>query len=174
MILFVPNPNVVAYRSSVEHGPPICPTQKFVVAGAIAVQTSTIQTYERMWAFMSTTEPSVFVGGNEDGVARVRSENGKYAFLAESTTIDYMNQRPPCDTMKVGSNLDSKGYGVATPLGSDLRFTAPLPVPNSPQKSNFQLLLLLLLLTIQYNTMIKLVYRRDKKCRGARWQERFT
>lgn len=74
-----------------------------------------------MWAFMSTTEPSVFVLGNEEGVARVRAENGKYAFLAESTTIDYMNQRPPCDTMKVGSNLDSKGYGVATPLGSDLR-----------------------------------------------------
>jgi len=48
---------------------------------------------------------------------------GKYAFLAESTTIDYMNQQLPCDTMKVGSNLDSKGYGVATPLGSDLRYT---------------------------------------------------
>jgi len=70
---------------------------------------------------MSTTEPKVFVRSNEEGVARVRAENGKYAFLAESTTIDYMNQSPPCDTMKVGGNLDSKGYGVATPLGSDLR-----------------------------------------------------
>jgi len=86
------------------------------------VKTSTIQTYERMWAFMSTTEPSVFVTSNEEGDKRVRAENGKYAFLAESTTIDYMNQRPPCDTMKVGGNLDSKGYGVATPLGSDLRY----------------------------------------------------
>lgn len=87
----------------------------------LSLQTSTIQTYERMWAFMSTAEPKVFVGGNEEGVDKVRAENGKYAFLAESTTIDYMNQQPPCDTMKVGSNLDSKGYGVATPLGSDLR-----------------------------------------------------
>ena len=75
-----------------------------------------------MWAFMSTTEPSVFVKSNEEGVGRVRAENGKYAFLAESTTIDYMNQQTPCDTMKVGGNLDSKGYGVATPLGSDLRY----------------------------------------------------
>jgi len=33
-----------------------------------------------MWAFMSTTEPSVFVRGNEEGVARLRAENGKYAF----------------------------------------------------------------------------------------------
>lgn len=70
---------------------------------------------------MASTEPSVFVKGNEQGVAMVRAKNGKYAFLAESTTIDYMNQRKPCDTMKVGNNLDTKGYGVATPLGSDLR-----------------------------------------------------
>ena len=69
----------------------------------------------------------MFVESNEQGVARVRAENGKYAFLAESTTIDYMNQRPPCDTMKIGSNLDSKGYGVATPLGSDLRCALSRP-----------------------------------------------
>jgi len=74
-----------------------------------------------MWAFMSSAEPSVFVQTNEDGLNMVRLRNGKYAFLTESTTNDYMNQREPCDTMKVGSNLDSKGYGVGTPLGSDLR-----------------------------------------------------
>jgi len=51
----------------------------------------------------------------------VRDSNGKYAFLMESTTNDYANQRHPCDTMKVGNNLDSKGYGIGTPLGSDLR-----------------------------------------------------
>ena len=74
-----------------------------------------------MWAFMETAEPSVFVGTNEDGVARVRREQGQYAFLTESTTNDYTNQRHPCDTMKVGNNLDSKGYGIGTPRGSDLR-----------------------------------------------------
>lgn len=72
-----------------------------------------------MWAFMTTTEPSVFVSSNEAGIARVRQ--GKYAFLIESTKNDYTNQRQPCDTMKVGSNLDSKGYGIGTPRGSDLR-----------------------------------------------------
>jgi hypothetical protein len=74
-----------------------------------------------MWAFMSSAEPSVFVKTFDEGVRQVRDKNGKYAFLAESTSIDYINQRLPCDTMKVGSNLDSKGYGVGTPLGSDLR-----------------------------------------------------
>ena len=75
-----------------------------------------------MWAFMQSAEPSVFVQSNEAGVDRVRKNNGRYAFLLESTTNDYMNQLKPCDTMKVGSNLDSKGYGVATPLGSSLRW----------------------------------------------------
>ena len=34
---------------------------------------------------------------------------------------EYHNQRKPCNTMKVGHDLDSKGYGIATPLNSDLR-----------------------------------------------------
>ena len=70
---------------------------------------------------MSSTRPSVFVETNEEGVKRVRKSNGKYAFLMESVGNDYTNQREPCDTMKVGSNLDSKGYGIGTPMGSDLR-----------------------------------------------------
>jgi hypothetical protein len=82
-------------------------------------QASTIPVYERMWAFMTTTGRSAFVSSIEEGVNRVRK--GKYAFLIESTTNDYINQRQPCDTMKVGGNLDSKGYGIATPLASELR-----------------------------------------------------
>ena len=87
----------------------------------IPAQTSKIAVYERMWAFMMSAEPSVFVRTTEEGVQRVRNSKGKYAFLLESTMNDYYNQRKPCNTMKVGGNLDSKGYGIATPLGSDLR-----------------------------------------------------
>jgi hypothetical protein len=88
--------------------------------GAIYFQNSEIAVYEKMWAFMSS-EQSNSVDNNEEGVRRVRAENGRYAFLMESTTNDYINQRQPCDTMKVGNNLDSKGYGIATPKGSPLR-----------------------------------------------------
>jgi hypothetical protein len=82
------------------------------------LQKSTINVYERMWAAMHA-DKSVMVNNNSAGIAKVRA--GKYAFLSESTTIDYQNQRLPCNTMKVGGNLDSKGYGIATPFGSDLR-----------------------------------------------------
>ena len=74
-----------------------------------------------MWEYMTITEPSVFVASQEEGLKRVRDSNGRYAYLGESPDINYMNQRQPCDTMKVGHNLDTKGYGIGTPLGSDLR-----------------------------------------------------
>ena len=50
-----------------------------------------------------------------------RESRGKYAYLLESSVNEYLNERKPCDTTKVGSNLDSKGYGIATPIGSDLK-----------------------------------------------------
>lgn len=73
-----------------------------------------------MWEFMNA-RPHVFVDTYRSGIDRVRESKGKYAFLIESTQNDYVNERRPCNTMKVGRNLDAKGYGVATPLGSPLR-----------------------------------------------------
>lgn len=75
-----------------------------------------------MWSYMRGADPSVFVKSTSEGVSRVRKSKGKYAYLLESTMNEYIEQRKPCDTMKVGSNLDSKGYGVATPKGSPLRY----------------------------------------------------
>uniref|UniRef100_A0A8B9LR88 Glutamate receptor n=1 Tax=Astyanax mexicanus TaxID=7994 RepID=A0A8B9LR88_ASTMX len=83
---------------------------------------SKIAVYEKMWSYMKSAEPSVFAKTTPDGVARVRKSKGKFAFLLESTMNEYIEQRKPCDTMKVGGNLDSKGYGVATPKGSALRW----------------------------------------------------
>jgi len=88
-----------------------------------------------MWTFMSG-HPDVFVDKVDSGVTKVRNSKGKYAFLLESTMNEYHNQRMPCNTMKVGHDLDSKGYGIATPLNSNLRsahvtlfdFCRPTPV----------------------------------------------
>lgn len=79
-----------------------------------------------MWSYMRSADPSVFVKNTNEGVIRVRKSKGKYAYLLESSMNEYIEQRKPCDTMKVGGNLDSKGYGVATPKGSPLRYTLTL------------------------------------------------
>ncbi|XP_061103620.1 glutamate receptor 1-like isoform X2 [Conger conger] len=89
---------------------------------------SKIAVFEKMWSYMKSADPSVFVKTTDEGVARVRRSKGKYAYLLESTMNEYIEQRKPCDTMKVGGNLDSKGYGVATPKGSALRNPVNLAV----------------------------------------------
>ena len=67
-----------------------------------------------MYSFMMANKDSVFVDSNHEGFERVK--NSDYAYLAESTTIDYTVQRN-CDLRQVGGLLDSKGYGIATPKG---------------------------------------------------------
>uniref|UniRef100_A0A8C6U6E4 Glutamate receptor n=1 Tax=Neogobius melanostomus TaxID=47308 RepID=A0A8C6U6E4_9GOBI len=89
---------------------------------------SKIALFDKMWTYMKSAEPSVFVKTTAEGVQRVRKSKGKYAYLLESTMNEYIEQRKPCDTMKVGGNLDSKGYGIATPKGSSLRNAVNLAV----------------------------------------------
>lgn len=48
---------------------------------------------------------------NQDGVAMV---DEKYAFLMESTSIEYHTVRQ-CNLKKIGDALDEKGYGIAMP-----------------------------------------------------------
>ena len=82
---------------------------------------STLTTFKRMWNFMQQHRDDVFVSSNREGIDKVRRSKGKFAFLLESTMNEYVNEQLPCDTMRIGENIDAKGYGIATPLGSDLR-----------------------------------------------------
>ncbi|KAL5282977.1 hypothetical protein ACFFRR_005765 [Megaselia abdita] len=81
---------------------------------------SKITTYQRMWSFMESTKPSVFTSSNGEGVDRVIKGKGNYAFLMESTSIEYVTERN-CDLTQVGGMLDTKGYGIATPPNSPYR-----------------------------------------------------
>lgn len=67
-----------------------------------------------MWSFMDSARPSVFTGSNIEGVERVVKGKGSYAFLMESTSIEYVIERN-CELTQVGGMLDSKGYGIAMP-----------------------------------------------------------
>ncbi|XP_071597367.1 glutamate receptor ionotropic, kainate 2 isoform X5 [Heliangelus exortis] len=79
---------------------------------------SKISTYDKMWAFMSSRRQSVLVKSNEEGIQRVLTSD--YAFLMESTTIEFVTQRN-CNLTQIGGLIDSKGYGVGTPMGSPYR-----------------------------------------------------
>ncbi|XP_043850555.1 glutamate receptor ionotropic, kainate 3 isoform X8 [Dromiciops gliroides] len=78
---------------------------------------SKISTFEKMWAFMSS-KPSALVKNNEEGIQRALTAD--YALLMESTAIEYITQRN-CNLTQIGGLIDSKGYGIGTPMGSPYR-----------------------------------------------------
>nr|XP_037290682.1 glutamate receptor ionotropic, kainate 2-like [Rhipicephalus microplus] len=72
------------------------------------------ETYEMMWHAMKED----LVSSITEGIERV--ERGGYAFLMESTNIEYVARRR-CQLKQIGGLLDFKGYGIATPHGSPYR-----------------------------------------------------
>lgn len=67
------------------------------------------ETYKKMGEFMKAN-PDLLTSSNPEGLHRVKTED--YAFLMESTSIEYTVERE-CDVTQVGGLLDDKGYGIA-------------------------------------------------------------
>ncbi|RZF48281.1 hypothetical protein LSTR_LSTR006248 [Laodelphax striatellus] len=55
--------------------------------------------------------PSVMTSSNEEGVRRVNDPDEDYAFLMESTSIEYEEERK-CELSQIRGLLDNKGYGI--------------------------------------------------------------
>ncbi|KAJ0183282.1 hypothetical protein K1T71_001258 [Dendrolimus kikuchii] len=75
--------------------------------------------YQKMYHYMDE-HPEYQTATNDEGLERVKSETENYAFLMESTSIEYMVERN-CDVAQVGGLLDSKGYGIAMKKNSPYR-----------------------------------------------------
>ncbi|XP_022915867.1 glutamate receptor ionotropic, kainate 2 isoform X3 [Onthophagus taurus] len=98
---------------------------------------SKIGIYQKMWRFMEGKRSQVFVSTYDEGVNRVLQ--GNYAFLMESTMLDYAVQRD-CNLTQIGGLLDSKGYGIATPKGSPWRDKISLAILELQEKGVIQIL----------------------------------
>ncbi|XP_068150954.1 glutamate receptor ionotropic, kainate 2 [Drosophila tropicalis] len=81
---------------------------------------SNFSTYQKMWTAMESARPSVFTKTNDEGVERVQKGKNLYAFMMESTTLEYNVERK-CDLMQIGGWLDYKSYGIAMPFNSPYR-----------------------------------------------------
>ncbi|XP_033155352.1 glutamate receptor ionotropic, kainate 1 isoform X6 [Drosophila mauritiana] len=81
---------------------------------------SNFSTYQKMWTAMESASPSVFTKTNDEGVERVQKGKNLYAFLMESTTLEYNVERK-CDLVQIGGWLDYKSYGIAMPFNSPYR-----------------------------------------------------
>jgi glutamate receptor, ionotropic, invertebrate len=80
-------------------------------------QDARIKVYQDMFSWMSKNHHLSFVQSYDEGIDRVAQ--GNYAFLMESTMIEYVAANN-CNLTQIGGLLDSKGYGIGTPKGAGL------------------------------------------------------
>lgn len=105
-------------------------------------QESQIGIYKKIHKFME--DHQTYVRSNEEGKERV--EQGNFAFLMESTSIEYITERN-CNLTQIGSPLDSKNYGIA------LR-------KSPPYKKPYRTLLSQAILQLQENGMLHVLKNR--------------
>ncbi len=75
--------------------------------------------YKRMYFKMKKCDECL-PDSTDQGVEKVLKEQGQYAFLMESTSIEYHTERNH-NLVKIGENLNSISYGIAIKKGSLLR-----------------------------------------------------
>ena len=75
-------------------------------------RSSRIDVYRKVWEFMDS-RPYVMVNSTREGVEFVQESEGRYAFLLEAALNDYYSTRFPCDTVRVGKNIDYKGTTIS-------------------------------------------------------------
>lgn len=80
----------------------------------LVLQDSSHEPYEIMYNYMKTHAGEMLMKSNEEGLWKVQHEN--YAYLMESTSIEYITQRY-CNVTQIGGLLDAKSYGIAMRKG---------------------------------------------------------
>ncbi|KAL3311509.1 Glutamate receptor ionotropic, kainate 1, partial [Cichlidogyrus casuarinus] len=77
---------------------------------------SSNEVFRKMYKQMVLNYNEVMQSKTEYGVHKVMNSTD-YAFILESSTNDYWSKRN-CELLKIGPNLDSKGYGFGLPKSS--------------------------------------------------------
>ena len=79
----------------------------------VLLQNSKIPVYNQMMHGMTLNKDN-FQPNNQMGVDRVIRENGKYAYIMESMSVEYVTVRN-CNLTQIGERLNDRNYGFALP-----------------------------------------------------------
>lgn len=75
-------------------------------------------TFKHMYTYMES-RPDLLTNSNEQGLEWAMDSSKNYAFLMESSSIEYIIERH-CNLTQIGSLLDAKGYGIAMRKSKEL------------------------------------------------------
>ncbi len=82
---------------------------------------SSVPEYQRLWQHMNTRIPTPWVPNITEGVKRVRSSNGLYAFIGEAAEMNYIASKRECDLLVAGTFIARTTYALAVQKGSPLK-----------------------------------------------------
>lgn len=74
-------------------------------------KTAELETYRNMYKYMED-HPQFLTNDNVQGLAWTKDTSMNYAYLMESSSIEYLVERN-CNVTQIGGLLDQKGYGIA-------------------------------------------------------------
>uniref|UniRef100_A0A0K8WAY1 Glutamate receptor, ionotropic kainate 2 n=1 Tax=Bactrocera latifrons TaxID=174628 RepID=A0A0K8WAY1_BACLA len=76
--------------------------------------------YRVAWNKMVAMKPDAFTASNKEGVERVKRSGGRYAYLLETTALQYYLNRN-CELKQIGEPFNEKHYAIAVPLNAPFR-----------------------------------------------------
>uniref|UniRef100_A0A0A1XG63 Glutamate receptor, ionotropic kainate 1 n=1 Tax=Zeugodacus cucurbitae TaxID=28588 RepID=A0A0A1XG63_ZEUCU len=76
--------------------------------------------YRVAWNKMIGMKPDAFTASNKEGVDRVKRSPGRYAYLLETTALQYYLNRN-CELKQIGEPFNEKHYAIAVPLNAPFR-----------------------------------------------------
>lgn len=82
-------------------------------------QNSDRETEQRIYKNMLNFKDNMVTSVSQ-GLEKVRSSNGRYAFIMEGSLAEYAVSRYPCDLMSVGDDIYKHSYSFVTDKGSPL------------------------------------------------------
>ncbi|XP_078665309.1 glutamate receptor ionotropic, delta-2-like [Branchiostoma floridae x Branchiostoma belcheri] len=85
-----------------------------------AFQSSRIEVYQKMWKFMTNSDPPTLMETADEGFRKVRE--GNYAFIWDTPIIEYVALNDPdCSLTTAENSFYERGYGIALQRDSPYR-----------------------------------------------------
>ncbi|XP_078584743.1 glutamate receptor ionotropic, delta-2-like [Branchiostoma floridae x Branchiostoma japonicum] len=85
-----------------------------------AFQSSRIEVYQKMWKFMTNSDPPTLMNTAEEGFRKVRE--GNYAFIWDTPILEYVALNDPeCSLTTAENSFYERGYGIALQRDSPYR-----------------------------------------------------
>jgi len=85
------------------------------------ISNSTLPYYQKIASAFTANPDGLVIDKAAEGVRKIRTEKGKFAFILDSVLGLYWGNQPPCDLVKLETNFPQSSLGLAVLKNSELQ-----------------------------------------------------